>query len=222
MKARSTGVTLRVERSLLREGARRVAGMDEVGRGALAGPVTVGVVVIDAGTPAGPAGVRDSKLLSARQRQVLVEPIRRWCAGWGVGHASADEIDAAGIMEALRLAGRRALTQAHARVDGEIDTVLLDGSHDWLSAAGQPTLFDDDWRAPRTVTKVKADLTCMAVAAASILAKTERDELMAGLHSEYPDFGWDANKGYSSPQHIEALRSVGPSAQHRTSWSLPT
>ncbi|MFZ0158814.1 MAG: ribonuclease HII [Kineosporiaceae bacterium] len=221
--ARSRVPTLRHERALLRQGHRWLAGMDEVGRGALAGPVSVGVVVIGEGTRSAPAGVRDSKLLTPSARESLVPRLRRWAAGAAVGHASPEEIDAYGIIAALRLAGRRAL----AALPDLPDVVLLDGSHDWLSAP-QEALFDVRptpgpvalGREPRVTTMVKADLRCAAVAAASVLAKVERDAMMVELAREYPGFGWQENKGYSAPEHLEALRSVGPCPLHRRSWNV--
>jgi len=142
-----------------------------------------------------------------------------------VAHASAEEIDAVGILRALRLAGERALAQLPRRPDH----VLLDGSYDWVSRPA-PTLFDDDglpadpdsWVAPPPVTvKVKADLTCSSVAAASVLAKTTRDTLMVELAASFPAYGWDVNKGYASPEHLDALRAVGPCELHRRSWAIP-
>lgn len=211
---------LRHERQLLREGARLVAGMDEVGRGSLAGPVSVGVVVVDARTRSAPRGVADSKLLTPAAREALLPALARWGLARAVGHASADEIDAVGIMAALRLAGRRALAQA-SLVVGPVDTVLLDGNHDWLTGAA--TLFDDDAGEPRPRVhlRVKADRSCASVAAASVLAKCERDALMVALAPAHPAYRWEENKGYASPEHLAALRDVGPCVLHRRSWHLP-
>ena len=216
-----TAPTLREERRLLRAGAGLVAGVDEVGRGALAGPVTVGVVVVGAGTRSAPPGLRDSKLLTPAAREELAPRLRRWAPAWAVGHASAAEVDEVGIVAALRLAGLRALAQ----LPQPPDAVLLDGSHDWLSAPAQPSLLEAGAPAapavPPVLTRVKADLTCASVAAASVLAKTTRDAIMTGLHREDPRYGWDGNKGYSAPGHLLALQEHGPCAQHRTSWRLP-
>ena len=211
--------TLREERRLLREGHPLVAGVDEVGRGALAGPVTVGVVLVHAGTRSAPVGLRDSKLLTPAAREVLAPRLRRWAAAWAVGHAEAGEIDALGITAALRLAGCRALAELGQRPS----VVLLDGSHDWLTAGGQASLLDapDEAPLPPVVTRVKADLTCAAVAAASVLAKTTRDRIMAGHHLADPRYGWHENKGYSAPGHLEALAEHGPCELHRRSWRLP-
>ena len=142
-----------------------------------------------------------------------------------MAHATAAEIDAVGILRALRLAGERAFAQLPQRPDH----VLLDGSYDWLSRPA-PTLFDDDgevsdpdqWLSPPPVTlRVKADLSCSSVAAASVLAKTTRDALMVEMSSRFPAYGWDVNKGYASPEHLDALRTMGPCDEHRRSWSIP-
>lgn len=233
---RSTAPTLREERRLLRTGHTLLAGMDEVGRGALAGPVSVGVVVVDLELRTAPAGVRDSKLLAAAAREALVPRLRRWARYWAVGHAEPEEIDAYGIMAALRLAGRRALAQLP-----QVPTcVLLDGNHDWLTGRGRrfddlDTLFPLEvvvpFRPPapavelalepRVHTMIKADLRCTAVAAASVLAKVERDRIMVERAGLFPGYGWQENKGYSAPEHGAAIRLLGPCVQHRQSWNLP-
>lgn len=219
--------TLRTERALLGDGAVLVGGMDEVGRGALAGPVSVGLVVVDASTRTAPSGLTDSKLLSPSAREAMVEPLRRWAVAWAVGHAGPAEIDAHGIVAALRLAGRRALSQIRRTV-GDVDVVLLDGSHDWLSRPAAD-LFEAseldpsrslDAPEPGVRTLVKADLQCSSVAAASVLAKVERDGLLRRLAAQYPAFAWEQNKGYSAPAHLDALRRLGPTPQHRRSWNL--
>lgn len=217
---RSKAPSLRFERSLLRDGFASLAGSDEVGRGALCGPVTVGMVLITAATRTAPQGVRDSKLLTPEARRRLVPRIQRWATSYGVGHASPAEIDQYGLMTALRLAGHRALVQ----LSDEPAAVLLDGNHDYLSLPEQISLLDPPLVldvVPPVVTMIKADLRCAAVAAASILAKTARDEIMVGLANEFPDYGWADNKGYSAPEHIAALAALGPTPHHRVSWSLP-
>lgn len=226
-RVRPPAPSLRHERALLGAGARVVVGMDEVGRGALAGPVSVGVVAVDATTRTCPRGVADSKLLTPAARTALLPALSRWGLARAVGHASAAEIDAFGIIVALRLAGRRALARL-ADVIGPADAVLLDGSHDWLSSPDQADLFSpvpDEVAAlgPDSVVHllVKADRTCSSVAAASVIAKCERDALMTGLGAQHPAYGWAANKGYGSADHLAALRSVGPSPLHRLSWRLP-
>ncbi|HET7476408.1 MAG TPA: ribonuclease HII [Dermatophilaceae bacterium] len=212
--------TLRVERALQRAGHRLLAGMDEVGRGALAGPVTVGVVVIDQECRSAPAGVKDSKLLTPAARVRMVPQIRRWARAYAVGHSSPAEIDEIGIIAALRLAGHRAL----AALPAVPDLVILDGNHDWLTdparvgllglVAGTPTT-------PPVRTMVQADLSCSSVAAASVLAKVERDAIMVDLSPSYSPYAWELNKGYSCPEHFAAIVAHGPSEHHRRSWRLP-
>ncbi|WP_062377207.1 ribonuclease HII [Demequina pelophila] len=221
-------VSLERETALWDAGARIVAGIDEVGRGALAGPVSVGVVALGRCT-AWPDGLTDSKRLTRARREALIEPIRAFAAASAVGHASADEIDAHGIVAALRLAGRRALGSLGVAVDA----VLLDGTHDWLTPPA-PDLFaqvdawggagsgpGDDWAPPPVTMVVKGDLTCASIAGGSVLAKVERDGLMAAAHDSHPDYGWSGNKGYGAAVHLEALRRLGPSPLHRRSWRLP-
>jgi len=219
-RSRSAAPTLRVERRMLRDGCATLACFDEVGRGALCGPVTIGAVLVTAQTPTAPQGVRDSKLLTPDARERLAPRIRRWAAAHAVGHASSAEIDEHGIVAALRLAGHRAL----AGLGVEPDAVLLDGNHDYLSTPAQSGLFAPPFeveRVPPVTTMIKADMRCAAVAAASILAKTERDAIMVALADEHPQYGWRENKGYSAPEHVAALAAHGPSPHHRVSWRLP-
>lgn len=215
--------TLRLERELQRGGAPLLAGMDEVGRGALAGPVSVGVVLIDPTCRSAPTGVADSKLLTAAARESMAPKVRRWATTWAVGHAGADEIDRIGIMAALRVAGLRAL----ARLEVVPDLVILDGNHDWLTDPGQVGLFaelDGEPEAavtPPVQTMIKADMRCSSVAAASVLAKVSRDGLMRELAVEHPAYRWEENKGYSAASHLAALGEHGACALHRRSWALP-
>lgn len=202
--------TLRLERSLLREAGPHalLAAVDEVGRGALAGPVAVGIVVIDAGCPPAPAGTRDSKDCPADERHALAPRIRAWARHSCVGMATASEIDDRGIIAALALAAARALNALAVTPD----VVLLDGNHDWLSRV-----------APRgrVVTRIRADGSCAAVAAASIIAKVARDAHMADISRDHPHYCWESNKGYAAPEHLSALAERGPSPVHRLSWRLP-
>ena len=215
--------SLRVERALQREGHRLLAGMDEVGRGALAGPVSVGVVVIDDVCRSAPMGVKDSKLLSPKMRERMVPKIQRWATCFAVGHSSPGEIDQYGIMVALRLAGNRAL----GALPVIPDLVILDGNYDWLTDPERVGLLSflesgvahDPCVPVRTM--VKADLYCSSVAAASVLAKVERDAMMVALAAEVPGYAWELNKGYSAPEHFDALKNLGPSVHHRRSWHLP-
>jgi ribonuclease HII len=215
--------SLRVERQLQREGFRLVAGMDEVGRGALAGPVSVGVVVIDEGCRSAPIGVKDSKLLSHQVRERLVPKIQGWATAYAVGHASPQEIDQYGIMVALRFAGTRAL----AALPVAPDLIILDGNYDWLTDPGRVGLLGlAEGEQPgagcaQVRTMIKADLFCSSVAGASVLAKVERDALMVALAAEVPGYAWELNKGYSAPEHFAALASRGATVHHRRSWHLP-
>lgn len=220
-----TPPSLRLERQFLRSGHTLVAGVDEVGRGSLAGPVSVGVLVVDAATRTAPSGLRDSKLLTPTAREALAPKVRRWAVASAVGHAEPSEIDAVGIVAALRLAGRRALAQLPVLPD----LVILDGNHDWLSDPHEPSLLDGlegapaglPCPAPPVTTRVKADVSCAAVAGASVLAKTVRDAEMTLRHEQFPHYGWAGNKGYSAPDHLAALAARGSCSQHRRSWRLP-
>jgi ribonuclease HII len=221
-----------IERALVDSGATFVAGMDEVGRGAIAGPVMVGVVVVHRDIVLRaeiPKGLADSKLLSEKRRETLVEPVREWCVSSAVGIAHASEIDTHGIMAALQLAGHRAL----AELAIQPDMVILDGPFDWLSTTSSSSSSTSGTRLParhdsdmsdanrvRVVTQVKADQVCASVAAASIVSKVQRDHLMVDLHEQFPAYGWASNKGYGSAQHREAIRSMGACEFHRHSWNL--
>ncbi len=214
--------TRETELQLLAQGAPLV-GMDEVGRGALAGPVAVGACALTGQESHPPEGLADSKLLSAHRRAQLLLPVREWVSAYAVGWASNEEIDRFGIIAALRLAGMRALETIIQDL-GSVALVLLDGSYDWLSYSED--LFAEldgpvlpQITVPPVVTKVKADTSCTIVAAASILAKVARDEFMCELDD--PGYGWDKNKGYASAAHIEALGRYGASQLHRRSWRLP-
>jgi len=206
--------TLRTERRLLRTGVTRLGAMDEVGRGSPAGPLLVGLVVLDASTGRPPMGIRDSKLLAATSRERLVPQIEAWAVATAVGTATSVEIDALGLTGALRLAGTRALAQVGAGPD----LVLLDGIHDWLTDADAP---DGAHGRPVVHTRAGADRTCTSVAAASILAKVARDAVMVGLAGSYPAYGWEANKGYGTEAHFAAIRRLGTTPHHRLSWRLP-
>ena len=207
----STVPTLRHERLLLREGARLVIGMDEVGRGAIAGPVAVGLSIVDLETRTAPEGLKDSKLLPEPKREELQPKVARWARHAAVGMASNERIEAIGIIAALGLAARRALDVLRDQgVDLTGAVVLLDGSHDWLSPA-----ID---RALPVVTRVKADRTCAAVAGASVLAKVHRDRLMIEKDAVHPGYLWTSNKGYASAEHYAGIDRVGASPLHRWSW----
>jgi len=208
-------VSLVHERALWDAGARVVAGIDEVGRGALAGPVSVGVVAV-APCESWPQGLADSKQLTPAQREALHPMLADFGLARAVGHCSAAEIDDIGIVAALRRAAVRALATV-----GAVDAVLLDGKHDWLTLT--PSLLDPEPEPTPPVTMiVKGDTLCASVAAASVLAKVERDAMMREAHAAHPEYGWEGNKGYGAAAHLDAIRRLGPTDLHRRSWSLPT
>jgi ribonuclease HII len=215
-------LSLAYESALWDAGARVVIGIDEVGRGALAGPVSVGLVAV-ARCDTWPDGLADSKQLSARAREALIAPLATFGVGRTVGHASAAEIDELGIIGALRLAGVRGLA-ALAEEGVVADAVLLDGIHDWLTAppADLFATAADAVETPPVTMVVKGDGLCASIAAASVIAKVERDALMRAAHVEHPHFGWEGNKGYGAAAHLDAIREYGPSDWHRVSWKLPT
>jgi len=192
-----------IERELAAFGATTIAGVDEVGRGAWAGPVVVCAAVVRVGFPEPPGGLTDSKRLTAKRRAELAAELPGWVAGYAFGSASHEQIDALGMTAALRLAARAALGQLPERPGA----VLLDGKHDYI---GSP------WRVR---TAVKADLRSVSVAAASVLAKVYRDTLMAELGESCPDFAFADNAGYPAPAHVQALTAHGPTPYHRLSWS---
>ena len=199
--------TLDVERQLFAGGARIVAGIDEVGRGAIAGPVTVGAVAVDASRTTFPEGLADSKLLTPRRREAMDPLVRSWALAHATGSATAAEIDRIGIVSALGLAASRAL---HA-LGAVPDVLIVDGN--------TPFLVEEPG-GPRIIMRVKADQDCACVAAASVIAKVERDAVMTGLHASHPHYGWDGNKGYGAAVHTAAIRAHGVTEHHRTSWNL--
>jgi ribonuclease HII len=185
-----------VERSLrATTGAKVIAGVDEVGRGAWAGPVTVCAAVTGLRKP--PVGLTDSKLLTVKRRTALAAELRKWVTAYALGHASPEEIDGLGMTAALRLAAVRALEALPVRPDA----IILDGA---------------PWKV-RTV--IKGDQACVPVAAASVIAKVHRDTMMAELGGDHADFDFAANVGYPSPVHRAALEERGPTPYHRLSWA---
>ena len=194
--------TLRTERKFWSAGDRIVIGIDEVGRGSWAGPVTVAAVV-----PGDEhlSGIRDSKLLTHAERDIAARRVHAWARGVGVGHASHTECDELGMTEAQRLAAGRALCELAAQ-GFEPDRIVLDGKHDYL---GKPGVV-------RTI--VKGDQTVLSVAAASVVAKVTRDNLMAIEAEHFPAYGFESNRGYPAPLHKCALAGYGPTSIHRRSW----
>jgi ribonuclease HII len=220
-RAKKNRPTLDFENNLFSRGAKLIAGMDEVGRGCLAGPVSVGVAVINIDCVNPPENLADSKLLTHEQREELLPLVKTWVKDFAVGHASNNEIDEIGLTRALRRAGRRALVQLVTKPDH----LILDGKHNWLMPEKETQNmfeqeFDDGSLSVdlKIITQIKADLTCASVAAASIVAKTTRDQMMAELSKEFPNYFWAENKGYAAPEHLEAIKSFGATKYHRVSW----
>ena len=201
MAVGGTPPTRDAERELWDAGHEWVVGIDEVGRGAWAGPLMVGAAVLPRDRRVN--GVRDSKRLSEANRESMFDRVADWCAAWSVGAASELECDQLGMAAAQRLATRRALDALSIRPDAAI----VDGSWDFVS----PMVQHVDMR-------VKADLTCLPVAAASILAKVTRDRLMRAAAEHYRLWAFETNKGYPCWQHRAGLQAHGPSTIHRTSW----
>ena len=206
------------ERRIFERGNRFVIGIDEVGRGAIAGPVAVGVSLIDKTNPAlesWPEKLQDSKLMTPKSRSEIASPLIEWVSSYAVGFSTNKEIDELGISEALRLAAGSALdelfkdakTRKRIAEDGAV--ILLDGSQNWL---GKVSYGLD------VQVQVKADTNCVSVAAAAVLAKVTRDSLMQELDTQNPGYGLAGHKGYASAAHIAALRALGPTDIHRVTW----
>ena len=196
--------SLAEERQLWRAGFARVAGLDEAGRGALAGPVVAGAVVLPANSKRAGlwADVRDSKLLSPPRREELSVRIQEQAAAWSLGQATAAEIDARGIAPATRLAMRRAVQV----LSPSPDHLLLDWVQ--LKSVNLPQR-----------SFIKGDLYIVSIAAASILAKVHRDGLLCQLHEQYPAYGFHSHKGYAARSHLAAIEELGPCPAHRRSFS---
>jgi ribonuclease HII len=192
---------LSYERSLIETGHRVVVGIDEVGRGSWAGPLTIGAAVVPLDRRV--YKIRDSKQLTENEREAMFDRIASWCVAWSTGHVSAEECDELGMSDAQRLAARRAL-------DGlglSYDHVLIDGNWDFVGGGA--------------VTKiVRGDQASLSIAAASILAKVTRDRIMRAAAEHHPHYNFEANKGYPCPVHRAALQAWGPSAVHRRSWAF--
>jgi ribonuclease HII len=199
IKSRSPG--LHLERELWAGGHDLVVGVDEVGRGAWAGPLTVGAAVLPKDRRV--YKVRDSKLLTEAEREALFERIADWCEVWSVGHASHEECDELGMSEAQRLAARRALEGLQV----EPDHVLVDGNWDFVGNGKVRRI-------------VRGDATCLSIAAASVLAKVTRDRIMRAEALTHSGYEFASNKGYPCPHHRAALRAWGPTPIHRRSWAF--
>jgi ribonuclease HII len=195
--------TIDVETELLSETCRVIVGVDEVGRGAWAGPLTVGAVAVGASELRRlPNGVRDSKMLTPRQRETLFDPLTEAVLAYAFGHATASECDALGISRALALAANRALTSLRM----QFDAVIIDGSVDYTGTNARCV--------------VDGDARCAIVASASVLAKVTRDEWMIDAAVEHPGYGFEHNKGYVSAAHRAAVERIGLSPIHRRSWNV--
>ena len=192
---------LKRERELWAQGMRRVAGVDEVGVGPLAGPVVAAAVIFEPGSRI--LGVDDSKKLSAARREVLAAEIRELAAAWAVVRVEPEEIDRINVLQASLAAMRGAVLELAPAPEH----VLVDGR-----AIPQLSIAQETW--------IKGDARCFAIAAASILAKTSRDAMMAGYEDEFPGYGFAAHKGYPTAAHREAIRRLGPSPIHRRSFTL--
>ncbi len=196
---------LSLERERWARGWLRVAGLDEAGRGALAGPVAVGAVILptDEAVAAALSGVRDSKQMTPRARSVWAQVIRQTALTWAVGMASAAEIDSLGIAAAIRLAAGRALER--------------------LSPPPQALLADYGLRPESRLplaTLVKGDRRSLSIAAASVLAKVQRDALMEALAAQYPGYGLARHKGYATRAHRAAIGRLGKSPIHRQTFAV--
>jgi len=215
-----TNDLLAFERPLIARG-EIVVGLDEVGRGALAGPLTVGAVVITEIIEP-PSALTDSKLLTANRREGLQEPIKQWASAWSLGSVSSEEIDEWGLRLALAVAATRAMQgldvmPTYALIDGSFN--LLDAPADVkFGSAPPPELVYS--KIPHT-TIVKGDQKSATIAGASVLAKVARDAFMTHLSDEFPAYGWAGNKGYGAAGHLNALSEFGATAYHRRSWNLP-
>lgn len=178
-----------------------VVGMDEVGRGAWAGPLTVGAVIVPSDRRV--YKIRDSKMLTEHEREALFDRITDWAAAWAVGHASQTECDELGMSDAQRLAAARALDQ----LGSSPDRILLDGKWDFVGNGKVRTI-------------VRGDRTSLSIAASSIVAKVSRDRLLRAVAESFPMYNFEANKGYPCPLHKAALHAYGPSSIHRRSWAF--
>jgi ribonuclease HII len=202
---------LEVEQALVAAGAQYVIGVDEVGRGAIAGPVWVSAGVWSAECEPVPEGLRDSKLIPERRRGDIAQRATQWLLASASGRTEALAIDSGGIMAALGGAGADAVLQAWRAIGEPGSTVvLLDGNQDWLSAHLPPGLS--------VVTRTKADLTSASVSAASVIAKVSRDQVMIEADEHYPGYGFAGHKGYGSAGHREAIVRLGPCPIHRVTW----
>lgn len=214
--------TLDLERRLLAD-RPLVFALDEVGRGALAGPVAVGAAVVDRAAAAAevPDGLRDSKLIAEKRRPEVASRAADWVCASAVGWASAAEVDEVGIVRALGLAALRAIEGAAAHgYDPRDAAVLLDGNHDYITPTARGS---EEWASAARLdvrAVVKGDRDCASISAASVVSKVARDGLMTELHDDFPDYAWARNKGYASAAHRAAIAEFGLTEHHRRSWAI--
>jgi ribonuclease HII len=196
-----------VERWAARSGHRWILGVDEAGRGPLAGPVYVGCVAVDLHNPPGWAHqVADSKQLTADQRDLAFDDIRHATAAFSIQSGSPDLIDTHNILQATRRTMARAIEAVVTSLTSPPDAVYIDGNDTVPVSHPQHAVVDGDARS-------------YAIAAASILAKVARDRFMIEQHAHFPEYGFDGHKGYPTPEHLESLRHHGPSPLHRHSFA---
>jgi ribonuclease HII len=193
-----TGPDFTFEQDLFARGIVRIAGVDEVGRGPLAGPVTAAAVILDPHNI--PDGLNDSKALTKRKREAL-DPLIFATSQVSIAHATVQEIDEINILRASHLAMERAVAGL-----GDVDHALIDGN-----------MIPRDLTVPAT-TVIKGDARSLSIAAASIVAKICRDRIMCDLAQQFPGYGWDTNAGYGSKSHISALQNLGVTPHHRRSF----
>lgn len=189
------------EKKLWGSGFSRIAGVDEVGRGALAGPVVAAAVILPRGTEN--FGLRDSKKLTAQRRELLFEEISKRAVSIGIGVVGPEEIDRINILRATL----KAMDTALSFLNPQPDYILIDGNQPVKSDIPQETI-------------VKGDDRSISIAAASIIAKVTRDRMMSSLHDKYPDYNFLSNKGYGTEEHMAAINKCGPSPIHRKSFAL--
>lgn len=211
MRKSAPTANLLCENSVREQGYERIAGIDEAGRGTWAGPVFAAAVCLPVGQKnltRSLAGVRDSKEMTPRQREDVVQTIKTTALAWGIGAADNREVDAVGIVPATRLAMGRALDHLQAQFPAfQPDCLFLD-------ALVWPEMFP---RYPQ-ISLIDGDARSLTIAAASVLAKVARDRLMTELDAEYPQYGFAIHKGYGTARHLAALREFGPCPLHRLTF----
>ena len=206
LKRKDRTASLKHERHYYSLGYTHIIGIDEVGRGPWAGPVTAGAVCLPIARDDLSKllkGVRDSKKMTARQREALDQTIKDVAITWGIGSASSEEIDDLGIVPATHLAMRRALEEATKDIDFEPDALFLDD------------MLMPELRHTHQVSLIEGDSRTLSIAAASVIAKVHRDEIMLEFDAEFPHYGFAEHKGYGTAKHLQALKQFGILPIHR-------